>query len=391
MAAVPKIVPVSLLGRHRILSPTAGVKVSPLCLGAMNFGEAWKSSLGECSKETAFEILDYFFHAGGNFIDTAVNYQFNESELWLGEWMEARKNRDEMVIATKFTGPQASHIPEVKIRSNFSGNSAKNIHTSVERSLKQLKTSYIDIYYIHFWDHTTSIPEIMHALNDLVTSRKVIYLGVSDTPAWLVVKMNCYARQHGLRQFSLYQGRWSAAERDFEREIIPMCMDEGMALAPWGALGGGYFKPKNQWGKDGTRNMAMMSTGKEEKVSLVLNTIAKQKDTLITSVALAYVMHKAPYTFPIVGGRKLEHLKSNIEALGLKLTNDEIKEIDGAYGFEIGFPHNMFSADNTAVIGPEDNKFNSGFGFYDYVVKPRPIPPHEGPLDALFKNPSLLS
>ncbi|KAF1994693.1 norsolorinic acid reductase, partial [Amniculicola lignicola CBS 123094] len=353
--------PKSVLGRHRILSPTAGVKVSPICLGAMNFGDAWKDILGECSKETAFSILDYFYEQGGNFIDTAVNYQFNQSEQWVGEWMESRGKRDEIVLATKFTGSQTSHLDGL-IQSNFGGNNAKNIHTSIERSLKHLRTSYIDLYYIHLWDYTTSIPELMRTLDDLVKARKVIYLGVSETPAWLVVKCNCYARQHGLRQFSVYQGRWSAADRDFEREILPMCADEGMALAPWGALGSGLFKPKEQWGKDGTRSFMGGASGKEGKVAEVLEGIAKRKDTLITSVALAYVMHKAPYTFPIIGGRKLEHLKSNIEALKLHLSEEDIKEIDGAYGFEIGFPFNMFTADNAMIVGPEDNRFNGRFG-----------------------------
>jgi aryl-alcohol dehydrogenase-like predicted oxidoreductase len=144
MTSLPLKAPVSLLGRHRILSPTAGVKVSPLCLGAMNFGDAWTSVLGECSKSTAFEMLDYFYAQGGNFIDTAVNYQFGESEQWLGQWMEMRGKRDEMVIATKFTGSQTTHLEGI-IQSNFGGNSSKNIHTSVDRSLAQLRTSYIDL------------------------------------------------------------------------------------------------------------------------------------------------------------------------------------------------------------------------------------------------------
>jgi aryl-alcohol dehydrogenase-like predicted oxidoreductase len=140
--------PVSLLGRHRLLSPAAAVRVSPLILGGMNFGDAWKESLGECSKETSFEILDLFYQQGGNWIDTAVNYQFGESEQWIGEWMEERDVRDEIVLATKFTGMQITEKEKAggtAIKSNFGGNSAKNIHISVERSLKQLKTSYIDI------------------------------------------------------------------------------------------------------------------------------------------------------------------------------------------------------------------------------------------------------
>lgn len=146
--------PKSLLGRHRILSPTAGVRVSPLCLGAMNFGDSWKEALGECTKETAFAILDYFYEQGGNFIDTAVNYQVGESEEWVGEWMEVRGRRDEMVVATKFTGMQGAAEQRQRedkfeqkgiIKGNYSGNSAKNIHTSVERSLKSLRTTYLDI------------------------------------------------------------------------------------------------------------------------------------------------------------------------------------------------------------------------------------------------------
>lgn len=140
--------PVSLLGRHRILSPTAAVRVSPLCLGAMNFGEAWTDTIGECSKETAFEMLDYFYSQGGNFIDTAVNYQFGESEQWVGEWMTERGRRDEMIIATKFTGMQKTERQKeggTVIMSNYGGNSMKNMHTSIARSLKTLQTSYIDI------------------------------------------------------------------------------------------------------------------------------------------------------------------------------------------------------------------------------------------------------
>ncbi|KAF9690930.1 hypothetical protein EKO04_011113 [Ascochyta lentis] len=389
--------PKSLLGRHRVLSPTAGVRVSPLCLGSMNFGESWKGALGECTKETAFAMLDYFYEKGGNFIDTAVNYQLGESEQWLGEWMEARGRRDEMVIATKFTGIQSAAEQREKegkfegkgvMKDNYSGNSAKNIHTSIERSLKNLRTTYLDVYYVHLWDYTTSIPELMTTLNDLCTARKVIYLGISDTPAWLVVKANCYARQHGLRQFSLYQGRWSAADRSFEREIIPMCLTEGMALAPWGALGGGGFKTKEQRESgEGRKNFVRVAfTGKEEKVSLVLEEIANKKGTLMTSVALAYVMHKSPYVFPIVGGRKVEHLEGNIAALGLRLDEEEMDKIDDAYGFEIGFPHDFLGPANKSVLGPQDGWFINGISYLDFVEGPKPIPPHQGALDKPFKE-----
>lgn len=222
----------------------------------------------------------------------------------------------------------------------------------------------------------------MNTLNDLITSRRVLYLGISDTPAWIVVKANCYARQHGLRQFSIYQGRWSAADRSFEREIIPMCLDEGMALAPWGALGTGKFKTKAQREdpeQRSARNSAMAASGKEEQVSEVLESIAERKQPVppITSVALAYVMHKSPYVFPIIGGRKVSHLESNIQALALSLTDEEIKEIDGAYGFEMGFPHQFLNRGNTAILGPKDNNFANNMVVLDHMDGLKPIPPHK--------------
>ena len=246
--------------------------------------------------------------------------------------------RDEMVIATKYTAPYKTFSEPGLIQSNFGGSSAKSLHGSVEASLKKLQTSYLALVlppphspaplvssgakeliivflfqlYVHWWDMHTCVPEVMQSLNHLVSSRKVLYLGISDTPAWVVVKCNAYARQYGLRQFSVYQGKWSAAERDFEREIIPMCKDEGMSLAPWGALGGGHFKPKDQIGKDGGRITTVTKANNSDQVFEVLEKMAKRKNTLVTSIALAYVMQKTPYVFPICGTRKLEHIKRTI-------------------------------------------------------------------------------
>ncbi|KAF2493813.1 aryl-alcohol dehydrogenase-like protein [Lophium mytilinum] len=333
--------PRSLLDFHRVLSTSAGVRVSPLCLGAMNFGDAWKGMMGECNKEQTFEMLDYFYDNGGNFIDTANNYQGEESETWIGEWMAARKNRDQIVIATKFTTCFVSaRNPKPALMVNYVGNNTKSLHLSLEASLKKLQTTYLDVLYLHWWDFTTGIEELMQSLNALVLAGKVLYLGVSDTPAWIVSKANQYARDHGFRPFSVYQGRWSAADRDFERDILPMARAEGMALAPWGALGGGHFKTDAQREAAEGRKFGKASD-KHVAISKKLEAVAEKKGTLITSVALAYVMHKYPYVFPIVGGRKVEHLKGNIEALGLQLTEEEIDDIDSAVPFEVGFPMNM--------------------------------------------------
>ncbi|KAK4445324.1 NADP-dependent oxidoreductase domain-containing protein [Podospora aff. communis PSN243] len=335
------------LARYRVLSPTASIRVSPLCLGAMGLGDAWSDYMGPCSPETTEEILDYFYSQGGNFIDTSSNYQFEDSERRLGAWMKKRGNRDQMVIATKYTANflavEPDMTPKANIMINYTGNGTKSLNLSVKASLEKLQTKYIDILYVHFWDFSTSIPELMQSLNRLISAGQVLHLGISDTPAWVVSKANEYARNHNLRPFSVYQGRWSAAARDFEREILPMCRAEGMAVAPWGALGAGKFKSAAQRGEKGEgEGRVTRAEERDVRVSEVLERIASKKGTVVTGVAQAYVCAKAAYVFPVVGCRTLEHLKGNIEALKVKLSGEEIKEIEAAVPFELGFPGDFF-------------------------------------------------
>ncbi|CAK7233037.1 hypothetical protein SCUCBS95973_008458 [Sporothrix curviconia] len=366
----PQGPPPSALARYRLLSPLAGVRVSPLCLGAMNFGNAWKDYMGACDHETVDGLLDFFYEKVSNFIDTANNYQAEESEEWIGEWLEKRGVRDQMVIATKYTTNFRTGRTD-EIMANTTGNSTKSLHVSVNASLKKLRTDYIDLLYVHWWDYSTGVAELMQSLNQLVQSGKVLYLGISDTPAWVVTKANEYARNHGLRPFSVYQGRWSAAQRDFEREIIPMARDEGMALAPWGALGGGNFKTEEQRRiqqeqKEGRQAPA---TPEHIAVSRVLEKVAGRHNTIITSVALAYVMQKTPYVFPIVGGRNTAQLQSNIDALSLVLTEEDIAEIEGAVPFDLGFPHNFLYGllGNTSSPHYQNVGLLPLSGTYDYV------------------------
>ncbi|GKZ67169.1 hypothetical protein AnigIFM50267_001436 [Aspergillus niger] len=343
---VPK--PESLLGFHQVLSPTGGIKVSPLCLGTMNFGTTWEPYMGECSKEESFAIMDTFFDHGGNFIDTANVYQDGQSEQWIGEWMKKRGNRDQMVIATKYTtGFRRTHVSTEPIQSNFVGNSVKSMNLSVKNSLEKLQTDYIDILYVHWWDFTTSVEEVMHGLNALVLAGKVLYLGVSGTPAWLVVKANAYARANGLRPFSVYQGKWNAGFRDIEREIVPMCRDQGMAIAPFAVLGQAKFRPVEQ------RNAEYKGSGRaalrgeeDDKVSDVLEAVAKRNGTNLYAIALAWVRFKAPYVFPIIGQRSAAHMKANIEALSLDLSKEDMDEIDKAIKFNPAFPLDYLLAEN---------------------------------------------
>ncbi|KAH7325593.1 NADP-dependent oxidoreductase domain-containing protein [Stachybotrys elegans] len=333
----------SPLARYRLLSPTASIRVSPLCLGGMSFGDAWKDLMGSCDQATTESILDYYYSQGGNFIDTSCNYQRQQSERWIGEWMKKRGVRDEMVIATKFTINFHAGLGHQEIIANFQGNGPKSLRLAVNGSLAKLQTDYIDILYVHWFDFSSSIPALMQSLNHLIASGKVLTLGISDAPAWVVAKCNEYARNNGLQQFSIYQGRWNASRRDFEREIIPMCRAEGMGILPWGVLGSGAFKTEAQRQKE-TENREGRDVSPRDQdiaVSKVLEEIGRRKGTSLTAIAQAYVAAKVPYVVPIIGCRKVEHLKGSIEALTIHLTDDEIEEIEATTPFDPGFPNDF--------------------------------------------------
>ena len=357
----------------------------------MTFGTVDNQRYGICSKESAFAIMDLFYSEGGNFIDTANTYRHGQSEQWVGEWMRERNVRDEIVLATKYTSPSPKNEEKGKrMVSNYAGNGTKSMKTSLEHSLKNLGTDYIDLFYVHWWDFTVSVPELMHSLNDLVVAGKVHYLGISDTPAWMVSKCNQYARDHGLRQFVVYQGMWNAAMRDFERDIIPMCASEGMGMCPYGVLNQGRFQTEEGFkarekSTEG-RNLIPLSDH-DKAVSKALEGVAKKngEDTKILDVALAYVLQKAPYVFPIVGGRKVEHIQGSIDGLKIALIDEEIDEVEKAYDFDHGFPHTFLSGTlfaehgtvrHRAANGPADVGLLNGLGSFDYVERPKAIRPH---------------
>lgn len=344
--AVPS--PATELGRLRILSSTAGIRVSPLQLGAMSLGSAWSAATGTITKEEVFRILDAYVEAGGNFIDLANNYQNEDSEKWIGEWMAERKTRDKMVIATKYTMDYASYrLGGPGSAPNHTGNHKRAMYLSLRDSLAKLQTDYIDILYLHCWDHTTSIKEIMDSMHFLVAERKVLYLGVSDTPAWIVSAANVYADERGKTPFSIYQGRWNVLDRDFEREIIPMARQFGMALAPFSVLGGGRLKSASQL-RDRKEKLrgAPGLTEEETLMSERLFKVAQEHGIeSVTAIALAYVMHKAPNVYPIIGCRKVEQLEDNIQALSIRLTEKQIASLESVKKFDLGFPLNFIGED----------------------------------------------
>ncbi|KAG2167703.1 hypothetical protein VTO58DRAFT_106590 [Aureobasidium pullulans] len=355
--------PTNPLAYHRILSPSAAVKVSPLCLGGISIGESWSGHFGK--NEDAFTLLDTFFELGGNFIDTSNVYNSGESETLIGDWMQKRDTRDQMVIATKYSAGYMGHMREQKpMQANYTGNSAKSMYVSVRDSLAKLKTEYIDILYVHWWDFGTSVEEVMRHLHTLVMARQVLYLGISDTPAWIVVKANAFARQHGLTPFSVYQGKWHAGMRDMEAELIPMCEDEGLAIVPWAALGQGQLlteAQRKEKANDPDARQGYRGNEQTIKVSAACEEIAKLKNTTLQAVALAYLFAQSTYVFPIVGVQTVEHVKAMPDALRITLTPEEIAKIQDAAPFDPLFPMSfLYNYDGkqryTTKLTPAHNK-----------------------------------
>ncbi|TEB21676.1 arylalcohol dehydrogenase [Coprinellus micaceus] len=346
---VPSNPPSTRLGHLRQLSKRAGVHVSPLQLGGMSIGEsAWtQMGMGQMTKESSFKLLDTFWEAGGNFIDTAGFYQDGTSEQFIGEWAEQRGIRDQLVIATKYSNN--FHLtPNSVARAAYSGNSAKSLRNAVNSSLNNLKTDYIDIFYLHFWDWDTSVEEIIDALHAYVVAGKILYLGVSNAPSWAVARANEYARRTGKTPFAIFQTMYSIMERSAEREILPFVRDEGMAFAPFGVLAGGKLRSNadeeaRKASGEGGRNMPWSGgwerTAEEKQVCDRLEKVQGEVGAKsLTAVAIAYVLHKAPFVFPIVGGRKPEQLLANVEALEISLTAEQIAYLDGAKPVDLGFP-----------------------------------------------------
>lgn len=225
------------LDHYRLLG-RSGLRVSPLCLGTMTFGTEWGWG---ADKYTCRAMFEKYAEQGGNFIHTANVYTDGTSERFTGELLEsAFGGRARFVMATKYASNLNLHPGDP----NAGGNHRKSMVQAVEESLKRLRTDYIDLYWLHAWDFTTPVDEIMRGLDDLVRQGKVVYLAISDTPAWKAAQLNQYAEDHALTRFIAYQAEYSLATRDAERDILPMCRDLGLGLLPWSPLSGGLLSGK---------------------------------------------------------------------------------------------------------------------------------------------------
>ena len=221
--------------RYKLLGKS-GLRVSELCLGGMTFGQDWGSMLPGASKEESKKMFEHFVEAGGNFIDTANVYQNGSSEKYIGEFIASE--REKFVLATKYTISTNPDDP------NASGSHRKSLVQSVNASLKRLNSPYIDLLWVHFWDSMTPVEELMRSLDDLVRSEKILYIGISDAPAWFISQANTLAELRGWSPFVSIQIMYSLIERTPERELLPMAKALDIGVTAWSPLGGGILSGK---------------------------------------------------------------------------------------------------------------------------------------------------
>jgi aryl-alcohol dehydrogenase-like predicted oxidoreductase len=326
---------------YRLLG-NSGLRVSEMALGTMTFGEDWGWG---SAKDEAQKVYNAYRESGGNFIDTANIYTNGSSESFLGEFVKG--HRESMVLATKYTNAAPGKDP------NAAGNHRKNMVQSVEASLKRLQTDYIDLYWVHIWDQITPVEEVMRALDDLVRQGKVLYVGISDAPAWWVAQANTLAMLRGWSPFVALQIEYSLVERTVELELIPMAKALGLGVTGWSPLSGGILTGK--YHVHGSSEAGRMSSDmmkqfmpEEQRSARIVNAVkdvAEQVGRSMAQVALAWLHYRPVPVIPIIGARKLTQLQDNLAGCDLVLSPDQLKALDQASRIEPGFPYSMYAKD----------------------------------------------
>jgi aryl-alcohol dehydrogenase-like predicted oxidoreductase len=323
--------------RYRLLGKS-GLRVSELALGTMTFGEAW--GWGASSEESR-RVFDVFLDAGGNFVDTACNYTDGESESLLGEFVQEQRER--LVVATKYTLTARKDDP------NAGGNHRKNLVQTVEASLRRLRTDYVDLLWLHMWDGLTPVEEVVRALDDLVTAGKVLYVGLSDTPAWVVSRAVTMAELGGRARPVALQHPYSLADRDAENELLPMAQALELAVTTWGVLEGGALTGK--YLADSTEPRRYGGVG--DRVNEIAREVVRAADELGVTpgqVATAWVLAQPWPIIPIVGARTEEQLRENLGALDVELTDELLERLNDASGFRLGFPRSFLESDHVRSL-----------------------------------------
>jgi aryl-alcohol dehydrogenase-like predicted oxidoreductase len=333
--------------KYKLLGKS-GLRVSELCLGTMTFGEDWGWG---SSKDDSLKVFDTFVKAGGNFLDTANRYTEGNSERILGDFIAY--DRDFFVLASKYT------LFDRRDDVNASGNHRKNMVRSLEESLKRLKTDYIDLFWVHMWDFTTSPDEVMRGLDDMVCAGKIHYIGISDTPAWMVAKANTLAELRGWTSFVALQIEFSLIQRSAERDLLPMARHFEMSVTPWGALGAGILTGKYNEGMISGGRLTEKSVKYNEKnieIARRVSQIAEGLGATSSQVALAWVKQQSEQIIPIVGARRVEQLHDSIQCLEIQLSDENLKALNEVSQIELGFPHDFLNSD-----GVKDVAFGGNF------------------------------
>ncbi|MCB9600044.1 MAG: aldo/keto reductase [Sandaracinus sp.] len=325
--------------RYRMLGKS-GLRVSELCLGTMSFGDAWGFGADEA---TSHRVLDAYAEAGGNFLDTANKYHGGQTEEIVGRWLAGK--RDRTVVATKYTLSMDGQDP------NASGNQRKNLVRSVEASLRRLGTDYIDLLWVHAWDDQTPYEETMRALDDLVRAGKLLYVGVSDTPAWVVSASNVAAELRGWTPFVGLQIEYSLLQRTPERDLLPMAEHFGLSVLAWGPLGGGVLTGKYTRGGDvdSLRQEGNEQRGRTSERALTIaravDSVADELGATSAQVATAWVANRGYGYLPIVGARKVEQIADTMRASEVKLSPEHLVKLDEVSRIALGFPHDFLRAE----------------------------------------------
>jgi aryl-alcohol dehydrogenase-like predicted oxidoreductase len=353
--------PLTQLARYRLLG-NSGLRVSPLCLGAMTFGTDW--GFGTDLAESRL-MVDAFAAKGGNFIDTANNYTNGSSETFLGEILQHR--RDRFVLATKYSLNTDPTNP------NAGGNHRRSMVRAIEASLTRLGTDYIDLYWLHAWDYRNSIEEVMRALDDLVRQGKILHIGLSDTPAWVVSEGNSIAKLRGWSPVSAIQIEYNLVERTAEADLLPMAWHHKITPMAWsplagGALSGKYSQGEHQANDDSARQEMLRTMGQLNDRTLGIADVVKQVATEVnrtsSQVALNWLLQQPSKPIPIVGARKLAHLEDNLGALDFTLSAEHLHKLNEVSSFKLPFPHNFMATDMYHNVVDGKNSIESGFSVY---------------------------
>jgi aryl-alcohol dehydrogenase-like predicted oxidoreductase len=321
--------------KYKLLGKS-GLRVSEICLGAMTFGEDWGWG---SSKEESRQVFDVYAAAGGNFIDTANFYTAGTSEKLVGEFIGG--DREKWVVATKYT-LNTGH-GEV----NAGGNHRKNMVQAVEASLRRLGMDYIDLLWLHAWDFTTPVEEVMRAFDDLVRAGKILYIGISDTPAWIVAQANTLAQFHGWTPFVGLQIEYSLRERTPERDLLPMAKHFDIGVTAWSPLGGGVLTGKYNHLKEGDTAPGRLKAPQErdKRLAEAVVQVADEIGCAPSQVAINWLRQRRQPIIPIVGATKADQLRESLGCLSFHLSPEQITRLDEISEIELGFPHKFLKSE----------------------------------------------